>query len=283
MSIFLDRHKTEKSFYETFFKINFSNMIFADKAIIYEGDTERMYIESLIFGNREGKDELKYLDILSQRYITYAQVGGAYAHKYAELLNELEISTLILTDIDYPKACTGKNKISKLKTTNAALRYFCRRDNQQSKNAKLNINNIYKWQSICCKEKNILVKTQSERDGYARTLEEALLYHYINKHYDNLVENKSGKLEFNVFSSLTRRDWVNIKEKSGFSLILPNRTEEEKKRNIIIDATVRSIRQIVECMSDSKSDFMFSIIKTGKQYSAIPDYIEEGLKWLAQK
>jgi predicted ATP-dependent endonuclease of OLD family len=285
MSMFLEKHKTEKNFYETFFKINFSNMIFADKAIIYEGDTERMYIESLIFGNRgqEEKDELEFLDTLSQKYITYAQAGGAYAHKYAELLNELEISTLILTDIDYPKTCLDKNKVFKLKTTNAALRFFCRRDNRQSKNAKLNINDIYKWQSSCYKKKNILVKTQSEIDGYARTLEEALLFQYIKKHHTDLLEDNGNEIEFNVFSCLTRKNWSKIKEASGFSLILPNRTKKEKKQNKSIDTIERCIRQIVEGFSDSKSAFMYSIIKKGKQYSVMPNYIKEGLEWLAQK
>lgn len=285
MSMFLERHKTEKDFYETFFKINFSNMIFADKAIIYEGDTERMYIESLIFGNRgQGeKDEFGFLDTLSQKYITYAQVGGAYAHKYAELLNELEISTLILTDIDYPKTCLDKNKVLKLKTTNAALRFFCRRDNRQSKNAKLNINDIYKWQSSCCKKKNILVKTQSEIDGYARTLEEALLFQYIKKHRTVFLEDNVNEMVFNVFSCLTRKNWSKIKKTSSFSLLLPNRTEKERKQKKSIDTIERCIRQIVEGLSDSKSAFMYSIIKTGKQHSVIPNYIKEGLEWLAQK
>ena len=285
MSMFLERHKTEKTFYETFFKINFSNMIFADKAIIYEGDTERMYIEALIFGNRdqEDKDELEFLNTLSQKYITYAQAGGAYAHKYAELLNELEISTLILTDIDYPKSCLDKDKVYKLETTNTALEFFCRHEKRQAADTKLSINDIYEWQSSCCKENNILVKTQSEIDGYARTLEEAILFQYIKKHYANFLENNGNESEFNVFSCLTRKKWAKIKKSSSFSLVIPNRTKEEKEQHMPVDTIERCIRQIVKGLSDSKTDFMYSIIIVGGQYSVLPNYIKEGLEWLAQR
>lgn len=285
MSMFLERHKTEKDFYETFFKINFSKMIFADKAIIYEGDTERMYIESLIFGNRgQGeKDDFGFLDTLSQKFITYAQAGGAYAHKYAELLNELEISTLILTDIDYPKSCLDKDKVLELETTNAALKFFCKDEKQLATDTKLNIDDIYKWQSSCCKKNNILVKTQAEIDGYARTLEEALLFQYIKKHRIDFLEHNESEIEFNVFTLLKRKKWVEIEKASRFSLVMPNRTIEEKKQDMQVDNIDRSIRQMVKGLLDCKSDFMYSIIIAGKQYSVMPNYIKEGLEWLAQK
>lgn len=285
MSLFLEKHKTEKAFYETFFKINFSNMIFSDKAIIYEGDTERMYIESLIFGNHNKKktDDFAFLETLSQKYITYAQAGGAYAHKYAELLNELEISTLILTDIDYPKACLGEDELLESETTNAALKYFYCIEYKQTNDEEVNIGDIYKWQSSCPKKNRILLKTQSIPDGYARTLEEALLFQYISKHYTTFLKGVGNKTDFNVFTPVTKKVWGKVHKKSKFSLVMPNRTEKEKDQGMPIDTIERSIRQIVKGLSDKKSDFMYSIIIEGEQYSVMPNYIKEGLEWLAQK
>lgn len=281
MALFLEKNKAEKTFYETFFKINFSNMIFADKAIIYEGDTERMYIESLIFGtrNEEGQN-LEFLKILSQKYITYAQVGGAYAHKYAALLNELEISTLILTDIDYEKSCLSNDSVIESKTTNAALKYFYLLE-QQKNETDITISDIYKWQSLCSKENNILVKTQSPLDGYARTLEEAILFQYIKSHQEDLLKDETVKNEFNVFSNLKKEFWIDFKDTTKFSLTIPNRSQEEK--DIPSNEIERCIRHIVKSISDKKSDFMYSIIIEGKQYAVMPNYIKEGLEWLAQK
>lgn len=287
LSEFLKRHDSEKTFFETFFKINFSNMIFADKAIIYEGDTERMYIESLIFGSDNFKKtgDIEFLNLLSQKYITYAQAGGAYAHKYAKLLDELEISTLILTDLDfYPKSCLDKNILSSLETTNSALKYFCELENPQKPDDKLTIADIYKWQASCCKKTNILVRTQTELDGYARTLEEAILYRFIKDNYNDIIEDDDEtKAEFCVFTKLTRKKWNEIKSKSGFSIVIPNRTNDEIEKDIQVDAIERCIREIVTSMSSSKSDFMYSVILTGKPHLVIPNYIKEGLEWLTLK
>ena len=304
MSEFLKKYETEKAFFETFFRINFSNLIFADKAIIYEGDTERMYIESLIFGDRkkEKEDPLNFLDTLSQKYITYAQAGGAYAHKYAELLNELEINTLIFTDIDYAKSCSNKKDILESSTTNASLKFFyaleqnkivgsTQSKEDEQENASPSINDIYKWQllsktkteSDCSKKNSILVKTQSEADGYARTLEDAILFHYIKQCHSELSLKADDMTSFDVFTFLERATWETLKKSSGFDLTIPNRNEEEKKANKDLNTIKRNTRQMAKGISNGKSDFMYSIILAGKQHSVMPAYIKEGLAWLAQK
>lgn len=39
-------------FYDGFYAINFPDMIFADKVILYEGDTERMLIKNVLLSDR---------------------------------------------------------------------------------------------------------------------------------------------------------------------------------------------------------------------------------------
>lgn len=90
-------------------------------------------------------------------------------------------------------------------------------------------------------------------------------------------------MEFDVFTKLTRKIWRQIEKTSNFSMTMPNRTLEEEKQDKSVDTIERCIRQIVKGLSNSKSDFMYSIIMAGEQYSVMPNYIEEGLKWLAQK
>ena len=286
MDIFLDKHQSEKSFYETFFKINFSNMIFADKAIIYEGDTERMYIESLIFGKLGEAEKAAYgfLETLSQKYITYAQAGGAYAHKYAKLLNELEINTLILTDIDYSKSCLDKEEMFEQGTTNAAIQHFCCCENNQDDEKEICVRDIYKWQASCDKGKRILVRTQTENDGCARTLEEAILYKYIKSKFSTLLVEGEQLDDFSVFTPFSRENWELIREISGFTFALPNRKKKDaKEKETEIGKIQRCIRDVVKGISDNKSDFMYSIIMANTQYSVLPDYIKEGLEWLAKK
>ena len=86
---------TLDTFYDWFYEIGFSEIVFADRVILYEGDTERLLIRKLL--------TLDAYEELNQKYIAYVQVGGAYAHKYSKVIDFLKIKTLILTDLDYKK------------------------------------------------------------------------------------------------------------------------------------------------------------------------------------
>lgn len=97
-------------------------MIFADKAILYEGDSERLYIRKLI--------KLPEFSTLNDSYIAYIQVGGAYAHNYLPMLRMLKMKTLIITDLDYDKEILSMDKVKAedSKSTNANIVWRKRTD-----------------------------------------------------------------------------------------------------------------------------------------------------------
>lgn len=82
-----------ENFYDWFFEIGYSEIVFADSAILYEGDTERLYIKRVITRSK--------FESLQEKYIAFIQVGGAYAYNFKKLISYLKIKTLIITDIDY--------------------------------------------------------------------------------------------------------------------------------------------------------------------------------------
>ena len=82
----------ERQFFSFLFSINYSDLVFANKIIMYEGDTEKLYIEKLLLE--------KEFEGLSNQYISFIQVGGAYTHWYRKLVYFLKIKTLIITDMD---------------------------------------------------------------------------------------------------------------------------------------------------------------------------------------
>jgi len=65
-------------FFDWFFEIGYSEIVFADKVIFYEGDTERLFLRKIMTLD-------KYKE-LSQQYIAFIQVGGAYAKNYENIL-----------------------------------------------------------------------------------------------------------------------------------------------------------------------------------------------------
>lgn len=306
MEIFLkqqeqDSQNNERKFFETLFNINFSNLIFADKVILYEGDTERMYIESLLYKNKNGKRQDGFLGNLRRFYIAYAQVGGAYAHKYDDLLKALDSKALILTDLDYCDKAESLIECLDTKTTNYTLTYYYKMDSKLSSDPK--IEDILKWQDEFqnqgeLKETSVYCKTQNSRDGYARTLEEALLYQYLinyQKINDSKKENpehkyiidtlkKTGIEDINVFTCFSRHFWESIKKYSELEFPIPNRTKQEKEDGQDINEIQISIKRVVKSIASSKkTDFMYSIILNNLQEKIMPAYIKEGLEWLGME
>ena len=245
-----DKKESNKleNFYDWFFEIGYSELIFADKAIFYEGDTERLFIRKAM--------SLKEYQKLKQQYIAFVQVGGAYAKNYEKLIKFLEIKSLIITDIDYDKDKIEISDVNNSSITNATIKHFYAID-YPSKNPV--VNDFYKWKKTGenIVDDLIYISYQTEQDGYARTLEEAML----NKFYKMKVDETCNKNE-----------WKLKRKESKLKFSIPNRNADEEI----------SVRDIVASTSENKTDFMYSVIMNQYVEKMMPNYIDGGLKWLME-
>ncbi len=80
------------------------DLFFADKAILIEGTSERLLLPVIIEKLEEAESDAPKL---SSQYMTIMEVGGAYAHIFFDLLDFLELRTLIITDLDSVVAAGG--------------------------------------------------------------------------------------------------------------------------------------------------------------------------------
>ena len=235
------------NFYDWFYEMGFSEIVFADRAILYEGDTERMLIRKL--------STLEEYEILNQQYIAFIQVGGAYAYNYKNIIEFLKIKTLILTDLDYKKSANTADLVKSSETTNSTINKFYNLATQKS---SPKISELYDWEE---NKGNILldgcayIGFQCETDDYARTLEEAMLA----KHY-----------KIKAFEKKRKSTWEKLRTGDGLKYTIP-----QEPGNY-------SLRDIVAHTSNNKTDFMYSVILNKLTESMLPDYIKEGLKWLMQ-
>lgn len=239
------------NFFDWFFEIGYSEIVFADKAILYEGDTERLLIKKLL--------TLPKYENLSQQYIAYIQVGGAYAYNYRKLIELLKIKTLIITDLDYEKKGIEINDIEKSTITNETIRNFYSEFSKEEPDVK----HLYEWKKTKGNILNdglIYVAYQTVGDAYARTLEEAMLGKYF---------------EMNVAKRLKRSEWCVKKEDSKLKFSIPHNKEGEEDSEF-------SLRDILKSSSGIKTDFMYSVIMNGLVETMEPQYISEGLQWLME-
>lgn len=246
---------TLDTFYDWFYEIGFSEIVFADRVILYEGDTERLLIRKLL--------TLDTYEELNQKYIAYVQVGGAYAHKYSKVINFLQIKTLILTDLDYKKTAVTAEAVKESNTTNATINSFY----YQATGIKSpTVLDLYKWKE---KGENKLfgglafISYQGEAEQYARTLEEAML-------------SKFYKLD--VLEKQDRSFWIQKRDIDELKYTVPNPVKSKEDDSAIDEKY--SIRDIVKHTENGKTDFMYSVILNGLIEEMLPNYIKEGLDWL---
>ena len=301
-------NEEERDFFNLLFSINYSDLIFSNKIIMYEGDTEKLFIEALLKDKEFAK--------LANQYISYVQVGGAYAHNYKKLINFLRIKTLIITDVDYCKEITLENNILKEETGNGCIKSFykddictkkildlilevckdCSDENEQCfknmsehKQLENSLNkNICKkiGPRVSCETKKVQKEKVTMDDIYNWVQpEDRQVYVQFQRPKDKYVRTLEEAmlckyLEMSLSDDKTRKEWNQIKEEKKLKFSIPAKSAEEKKDG----ATEKSfnIRDIVQATGGSKADFMYSVILNKKEVDMLPFYIKEGLGWLQE-
>lgn len=120
-----------KEFLHQYLTLTRCDLFFADKAILVEGLSERLMLPVII---RKLENSDSKMPKLSTQYMTIMEVGGAYAHIFFELLEFLELRSLIITDIDSVEKAGGKACVvhKGITTSNACLKSWFKKDTDHS-------------------------------------------------------------------------------------------------------------------------------------------------------
>ncbi len=246
---FYDTLQTDKDlsdFYDWFYTINFPDIVFADKIILYEGDTERMLIKNVL--------QLAEFEALRNQYVSFVQVGGAYGYNYRPIIDFLGIKSLIITDLDYDKTALTESKILASHSTNSTINQFA---NSVFSISSPTVRMLYAWKAksrpIIINE-TICLAFQGREDGLSRTLEEAML---------------AKRYEVTALEKQKQSVWKKHQKDDGLRFVIPRDPE-------------CNIRSIVSHTSKSKADFMYSVILNNLTEAILPNYIKEALLWLMQ-
>ena len=275
-----DQKKKEQErayrFVKQYVTLNRAELFFADKAVLIEGDTERILFSAMMKKmddekadliqkledsrtEQAGKEEILQTEPLLSQNISVVEVG-AYSHIFAVLLGFLGIKTLIVTDLDYAKI-NSKGRAAECEyseattTSNASIKFFTGKTDlsdivalsQKPITLKYN-EEILKWEMS--NEGNLRLVFQKETNGYqARSFEDAFLCDNLQFIIDN-KENFSGLKNRNKLENLGS-DYFNMAH---------------------------------DCIN-SKTAFALDILLYGGSKNEkwnIPLYIKEGLEWLIQ-
>jgi putative ATP-dependent endonuclease of OLD family len=196
----------DKKFLHQYMTLTRCDLFFSDKAILVEGLSERLLLPVIV-------EKLEAMEPnapkLSTQYTTVMEVGGAYAHLFFDLLNFLELRSLIITDLDSVEKPGGKACEVHLGTysSNGCLKAWFSKDSPFTL-AKL----IKKTNAEKTKNGKQVAYQCAEKEGgpCGRTFEDAFIL--ANPKLFNLIEHTSNALE--VEARTKAAEW----KKSEFAL-----------------------------------------------------------------
>ncbi len=253
-------------FLKQYLTLNRSELFFADKAILIEGDTERILLPAMMKKiDQENPDD----PLLSQN-ISIVEVG-AYSQIFEKFIDFIGIKTLIVTDIDFAKEEDGKKKIKACKysdnptqTTNTSLKYFFGSSDIKSlSNHGKFLKKVKESKKTWVKDEKghlmVIFQTKEKNKGgeeyHARSFEDS--FFHINKNFIIDDDNK--------FDSLTKK-WIKKFKEDDTNVFEFAEHGVGSKPSLAIEILMNS--KISESKEFNNWD--------------IPNYIKEGLIWLKQ-
>ncbi|MDM5270775.1 ATP-dependent endonuclease [Sulfurovum sp. zt1-1] len=268
-----NREEETYRFLKQYLTLNRAELFFADKAILIEGDTERILLPTMMKKiDEESSPEDEKL--LSQN-ISIVEVG-AHSKLFESFIDFIGVKTLIITDIDSGKEVMvdGRRTIQAcrvaeaeaIETSNSSLKYFFGSSNlsdyvDRELNNKILVKNSETkvWE---LKEDGfvLIVYQTKEKDSdnieyHARSFEDS--FSHINK---NFMKNDS-----NTFSSLTKK-WLKKFKDDDIDCYDFAEKAVTKKPPLAIEILMNSNRTPTDGDDIVTWD--------------IPSYIKEGLIWL---
>ena len=244
----INDEKQTARFLKQYLTLHKSDLFFSDKVIIVEGTTERMLMPQMI---------KKCAPSLANQYISVLEVGGAYTHKFKEILEFLNLKTLVITDIDSVnpanknKKCPVDDGSGGIITSNHTLKKWIPQ--------LTNITDLISVEEGKKIHNSIIrVAYQTSENGIiGRSFEEA----FINKNRALILseyKNEEGEVKNvkNLFSFAKKKSLDKLKEKAAYNL--------------------------APSSSRGKTNFAFDVMSFPEEISEwqVPEYINEGLKWL---
>lgn len=238
----IEKEKETLDFLKKYMKLTHCDLFFSGAVVLVEGTVEKLLLPGMIN---------KVAPALNQVYLTILEVGGAYAYRFASLLEFLGMPYLVITDLD--SVCPDKKRLAcpadvdNAVTSNSSIKFFLDElkvsELKDLPEDKKTISNGIGYITF---QQPILVKKHGDDCKLlGRTFEEAFIYQNIGIFVDK-----------KIYSRIDFTD--GLKEDYG--------------------RTYQAVRK----PSFKKTEFALEIVSSSEDWDT-PKYISEGLLWLKSK
>lgn len=190
-----EEYEKNIDFLRKYLTLSRCDLYFCDKAILVEGAAERLLLPDMIKKCERAGKFAGVTPTLTSQYCTIIEVGGAYAHRFFDFVDFLEIPTLILTDIDF----VDKNQRKALRknadnTSNSTIKKWGHDILNIALTRKIDLEQILALTDAQKTNGLRHLEFQMEENGaYPRSLEEAIMN--VNREYYG-IETEERDIDF---------------------------------------------------------------------------------------
>ena len=262
---------TTLKFLQQYMKLTHCDLFFADAAILVEGNVERLLLPLMI--------EKSAINLQS-KYLSILEVGGAFAHKFKELIEFIGLTALVITDLDsvgpkdvtipstdddeeegnlspgescmpaFPNAVTSNETLKTWLPKMACIEdLLAASDDQKTQNPDINSPACIR---VAYQTKQSVGWNGSEVELAARTLEESF--------------------------ALENLEWVQAMERKPLGLRV--RTVKDPRE---LEDLVERVHKRVNSSGFKKTNFALKLMMEDQSLWVVPAYIAEGLQWLERQ
>jgi predicted ATP-dependent endonuclease of OLD family len=230
------------AFLKRYLRLTHCDLFFADAAVLVEGSVEKLLMPTMID---------KAAHQLRTSYLTVLEIGGAYAHRFDELLSFLCIPYLIVTDLD--------------SVDPAGNHPACRADKAGALTSNASLKHLLGVASVA----DLMALTSDQKQSAERG-------RYITFQTDIIVSDGE------VVGTMRPRTLEEAFAYQNFALFRDGTLSLRLDIPVALNDAYEAIYEHIKSSRFKKTDFAMDVLATEANWQ-VPAYIAEGLKWLENR
>lgn len=265
-----------RDFLERYLKLTHCDLLFADAAVLVEGNVERLLLPQMIE---------KAAPALQSAYLSILEIGGAFGHRFKSLIEFLGITALIITDIDSVNGTAAATEAGVDQTAEradaeegmdeeAVARTACM---VHESGAVTSNQTLIQWLPALNTIADLLVATEAQRTQARPHPGGALIRVTYQKTIEATWRGRTVTLTGRTLEEAFALENLAYCQDAARAEI---KLRIRGSANLTIEQLARRLHDRIKASGFNKTDFALALLAQDPASWRVPSYIVDGLRWL---
>jgi len=266
-----DTENPTRDFLERYLKLTHCDIFFADAAVLVEGNVERLLLPQMV---------AKAAPRLQSSYLSILEIGGAFGYRFRTLVEYLRIPTLVITDIDSvtPPAALADGDEDQAEPEDDddgdAAGSACMTNVAGAVTSNQTLVQWLPQRQLIADLLGVAPEARIQMDAVAGTPLVRVAYQSeVDVVWNGGTIRMAGRTLEEAFA-LENMTWCQEQAQDDLRLRVRG------SANLTCAQLVEGLHRRIKGSKFKKTDFALALLAHAPQEWTVPQYIEDGLKWL---